>query len=509
MSQGTLPFQYSEEESSTGMTALSGLACYLEMAEAAGVWESIRRHLRLRVEGQGWTDVQVVTSLILLNLAGGESVDDLRTLESDEGLGRLLRMSETHRMRRSERRAQCKRWRKERRRSVPSPSAVFRYLGEFHDPSEEYRRQAHTAFIPRATEGLNGLCKVNADLVGFVGSHTQPTTATLDMDATLIETHKDQALYCYRKYKAYQPLTTYWSEADLVVHSEFRDGNVPAGHQQLRVLRESLEYLPSGVEQVMLRSDTAGYQQELLRYCAEGRSERFGVIGFAVGVDVTQAFRQAVSETAADEWKDMYRKVGEDAEYTGQQYAEVCFVPNWVGHSRNNPVYRFLAIREPLRKPPLPGMDAQLELSVPIMEMADGAWYKVTGIVTNRDLPGDELIRWYRQRCGKGEEVHSVLKEDLAGGRLPSGLFGVNAAWWAISVLAFDLNSAIKQLALGSQWVSKRLKAIRFGIINLPGRVVRHARRLIIRLPRGHPSFELLVDARRTTLAMANAPPGC
>ena len=38
--------------------------------------------------------------------------------------------------------------------------------------------------------------------------------------------------------------------------------------------------------------------------------------------------------------------------------------------------------------------------------------------------------------CGKGEEVHRVLKEDLAGGRLPSGQFGVNAAWWAIAVLA-------------------------------------------------------------------------
>ena len=42
------------------------------------------------------------------------------------------------------------------------------------------------------------------------------------------------------------------------------------------------------------------------------------------------------------------------------------------------------------------------------------------------------------QRCGKGEEVHGVLKDDLAGGRLPSGLFGANAAWWAIAVLAFN-----------------------------------------------------------------------
>ena len=479
--------------------------------------QSVSRHVRVRASGQGWTDSQMIISLVMLNLTGGESVDDprsgrgqvLRILEADEGLSRLLRMSETHRMRRSERRAQSKRWRRERRRSVPSPSVVFRYLRGFHNPSEEDRRRAHTAFIPRANEPLNGLCKVNAEVVGFVESHSGHTQATLDMDATLIDTYKDQTLYCYRKHKMYQPLSTYWYEADLIFHSEFRDGNVPAGHEQLRVLRESLQYLPPEVEQVRLRSDTAGYQQELLRYCAEGRDERFGVIEFAVGVDVTTAFRQAVSETAADEWKELYRRVDEDIEYTGQQYAEVCFVPNWVGHSRDNPEYRYLTIREPLRKPPLPGMDAQLELSVPIMEMADGAWYKVTGIVTNRDVGGDELIRHGEQRCGKGEEVHGVLKTDLAGGRLPSGLFGTNAAWWAISVLAFNLNSAIKQLALGDRWVSKRLKAIRFGIINLPGRVVRHARRLIIRLPRGHPSFELLVDARRTTLAMANAPPGC
>ena len=104
------------------------------------------------------------------------------------------------------------------------------------------------------------------------------------MDATLVETRKQEALYSYKKYRAYQPLITYWSEAELIVHSEFRDGNVPAGHQQLRVLIEALGRLPAGVEKVMLRSDTAGYQRELLRYCAEGRDERFGVIEFAVGL---------------------------------------------------------------------------------------------------------------------------------------------------------------------------------------------------------------------------------
>ena len=102
--------------------------------------------------------------------------------------------------------------------------------------------------------------------------------------------------------------------------------------------------------------------------------------------------------------------------------------------------------------------------------------------------------------------MHSVLKEDLAGGRLPSGKFGSNAAWWAIVVLAFNLNSAMKRLVLGEEWVSKRLKAVRFGVICVAGRVVRHARRLTIRLARGHPTHDLLVSAQRRIHALANTP---
>ena len=101
-----------------------------------------------------------------------------------------------------------------------------------------------------------------------------------------------------------------------------------------------------------------------------------------------------------------------------------------------------------------------MSLSFPTMELSDKGWYKIFGVVTNRELAGDELIWWYRQRCGKSEEAYGVLKEDLAAGRLPSGNFGANAAWWAITVLACNLNSAMKQLALGKEWVSKRLKSL-------------------------------------------------
>ena len=297
------------------------------------------------------------------------------------------------------------------------------------------------------------------------------------MDATLIETRKQEALYCYQGYKACQPLVTYWAEADLVVHSEFRDGNVPARFEQLRVLRESLSHLPEGVGKALLRSDTAG-------------------------------FKRAAAEVEEREWRRLPRMVGELAVETGQEWAEVCYVPDSLAYSKDGPDYRFIAVRELLRRPPLPGMEGELEPPVPAMQMPDRGRYKIRGIVTNRELPGYEVVRWDRERCGKGEEVHGVLKEDLAGGRLPSGQFGANAAWWAMSALAFNLNSAVKQLALGDRWTAKRLKAVRFALINLAGRVVCHARKLLVRLARGHPSLPLLDGAHRRIAALAHGPPG-
>ena len=83
---------------------------------------------------------------------------------------------------------------------------------------------------------------------------------------------------------------------------------------------------------------------------------------------------------------------------------------------QEGPDYRYVAIREPLvGQLAFSGMEGQL--AFPTMEFAEGGRYKVFGLVTNPLIPGDELIRWYRGRCGKSEEAHSVMKGDLAGGR--------------------------------------------------------------------------------------------
>jgi hypothetical protein len=507
MAQGILPFQYEIEKSPSGMTALAGLPAYLDLALVSGLTKSIRRHLLvLSAQSQGWTDVQIVMSLVLLNLAGGNCVNDLRVLEGDEGFARIMRRveAESHGLSRKERRELERRWRKEQKRTVPSPSPVFRYLSLFHDPEQEEKREAGKAFIPDQNEYLKGLHLVNRDLVAFAQAKSPQMTATLDMDATLVETHKKDALYGYKGFKAYQPLNTYWFEHGMILHSEFRDGNVPAGHQQLRVFQESLACLPETVSKVYLRSDTAGYQWELMRYCAEGKDERFGVIEFAIGSDVTPEFKRAVAEVEASDWTPLYREFNKEQVKTGQEWAEVCFVPAGMGFSKKGPEYRYLAIREVLKEQTLPGIE-QVQLSFPTMDF-DKTRYKLFGVVTNRTVPGQELIDWHRERCGKSEEAHSIMKEDLAGGKLPSGSFGENAAWWIIMILSLNLNAIMRRLVLPKEWVGKRLKAIRFGFINIAGRVIKHAGQLFMRLSGGHPSANLLITTRQRILALAQAP---
>ncbi len=270
MAQGVLPFKYEAEKKTTGMTALAGLPAYLDLAKVIGLSKSIQKHLKIREGGQGWTDSQIVLSLILLNLAGGDCVEDIKVVEADDGFCEVLKKAEMHGLRRKVRRALLRRWRKERTRAVSSPSAIFRYLEKFHDNEQEKYRQSGKAFIPEPNEHLRGLLGVNRDLAAFTSVQGSESTATLDMDATLVATSKANALFCYKGYKSYQPLNTWWAEQEIILHTEFRDGNVPAGFEQLRVFKEALECLPEKVKQVRLRSDTAGYQHNLLRYCAQG-----------------------------------------------------------------------------------------------------------------------------------------------------------------------------------------------------------------------------------------------
>jgi hypothetical protein len=82
-------------------------------------------------------------------------------------------------------------------------------------------------------------------------------TATLDIDATVIACDKRAAKRAHDGNRGYELVLALWAEQDVIVADEFRDGNVPAGLGNCRVVEKALAALPGGIDKIYLRGDSA------------------------------------------------------------------------------------------------------------------------------------------------------------------------------------------------------------------------------------------------------------
>jgi len=83
MAQAVLPFKYEGERKATGMTTPGGLPAYLDLARVLGSSKSVQKHFKVRSGDQGWTDAQMVLTLVLLNLCGDGCVEDIKDFAAE------------------------------------------------------------------------------------------------------------------------------------------------------------------------------------------------------------------------------------------------------------------------------------------------------------------------------------------------------------------------------------------------------------------------------------------
>jgi hypothetical protein len=390
ISQGLLPFQLIQDTSKVLATFFGGLPLVMETFRALGLPQAIEKHLPLHQRLGKYREADYVESFVSVFAVGGDCADDFGVLREDERLKKLgLR--------------------------VPSPEAIRCFLNPFHQEELLERRVAHEAFIPEETALLEGLGRVNRDLVRKATSGETPWKVAIDLDATVIESHKREAYETYLGEKGYQPVIAYWAEEGLIVADEFRDGNVPAGTDLLPALKEALLALPSTFRLVRVRSDSATYVHELLNWCRKevpGRPR----IEFPISAKMREELRMAIQTLNEEAWK-LLRKLTDQGWIIGrEEWAEVEFVPSQPSWNKTMKPDRYLAIR--IRP-------AQGEF------FHDGTPHHYFAVVTNMwDWNRERLLRWQRERYGTVEKVHDVLKNDLGGGVLPSKRFFANAAWW-------------------------------------------------------------------------------
>jgi len=454
--EGELPFEYDWEPAEEVLTAYAGLPLFVRAIRSLDVPASVQRHLHLKQRQRGLDEATYVESFLVLNALGGDCLEDFARLREDAGLAEMLG------------------------HELPSPEAARKFLYAFHDEERIEQAQAElpvgqVSYIPSESEPLRALAQVNQDLVQAVARRcADQKIATVDLDATVIESWEREAKPTYQGSTGYQPVLALWAEMDLVLADEFRDGNVGAHVELLGVTQRALAGLPETVEERYFRGDSACYDQALLQWLRNGKRANGpeGFIGFAVSARMSESLKGKMGLISEAGWRP-YR---EDTEVICE-CAELPWDPAEHKAGEALDEVRYLAIRVRRRQGVL---------------FEDGVLTKHFAVVTNRfDFDAKRLLEWHREKAGSIEALHHVLKNELAAGVMPCARFGANAAWVRLAVMTHNVLTGLKRIALKPEYLRARPKRLRFKIFCSPGKLMHHARRLLARVGR---RFDELIE---------------
>jgi hypothetical protein len=416
------------------ITGHAGIPLAIEMFRATGAGVLADEVLRRKKKLFGLTPSQMLEGMFALWASGGERCDDLEHFRKDIALSQLLGFV------------------------PPSAQTARDFFEKFHREGAPTIWKGDLSSIPEENSFLAGLGAVNRTIIEHVQTRSGQSVATIDMDAVILECDKRDARRTYEGSLGYQPVVAFWAEQELILADEYRDGNVPAGCGNLRVLKKALANLPAFVTEINLRMDRAGHENELMDYADEEG------IRYAIGADMIRNLDKAAREVPEGDWI-----LDEDQGETVRQCAEVAYVPDTGGYlgKKEVPRRRYIAIRLIKKQGHF---------------FADGGDRKHFAVVTNRTESPLEIIRWQRMKAGTIEHVHHVVTSELAGGIVPSNKFGANAAWFRSNTILYNVLSAMRRLALPEEYRHARPKRLRFVLFNSVGRYVRHARETLLRM---------------------------
>lgn len=317
-----------------------------------------------------------------------------------------------------------------------------------------------------ARGGMAALRAVEEELAQAIWTRTGTADYTLDIDATVIEAEKKAAEMTYKGHRGYQPQLGYLAEDGLCLTHEFRAGNVPAQSGMLRFLKRCRRLCPKIKR---FRSDSAAYQAKVVNWC---QAKDWG---FTITADQDVAVKEVIKTV-----RDWTVLVDQDGQPTDREVGTAIHVMK--------------EVREPFRLVIQRWREPQLSLFEP-------QGYRHYVIATNRDeLSASEVVSFHNHR-GQVENSIKELKLGFGMEQMTSGDFRANAVWFALGVLASNLVQGMKCLFLDPDWKTKTVATLRWQLIQVAGRLVRHGRSLILRLAAGWEKYSLLLELRRRVLA--------
>jgi hypothetical protein len=308
-----------------------------------------------------------------------------------------------------------------------------------------------------------------------------PVRVILDLDGTLLTAHseKEGAAGTYKGGFGFHPLLCYEATTGEGLAGRLRPGNAGFNTAQdhIDLFEQALAQLPEKVVTpgLLVRCDRGGASHAFLDHLVQR-----GVC-FSVGLDLTQPVREAILALPERAWRPALAQDGDDRE--GAWVAELPLdLAGWPAGTR--------AICR--RERPHPG--AQLSFT-------DLNGYRFQVFLTNQ--PGARIARLeqlHRARAACEDRIRCGKDTGLAN--LPFRDFQPNTAWLELVLIGQDLLCWTQRLLLaGTELARCEPKRLRYRLLHVAGRLTRHARRLVLHLPRDWPwRTELLAAFERLRL---------
>ncbi len=302
-----------------------------------------------------------------------------------------------------------------------------------------------------------------------------PERVILDLDGTLVTAHSDKegAAGTYKGGFGFHPLLCYEATSEEALAGLLRPGNAGSNTaaDHIELLERALAQLPAEAigPGLLVRADRAGATHAFLGHVAERG------FGFSVGLDLTEPVREAILALPEEAWQPATASGGGARE--GAWVAELELdLGSWPEGTR--------AICR--RERPHPG--AQLSFS-------DENGYRFQVFLTNQQ--GARIARLeqlHRARAACEDRIRCGKQSGLRN--LPFRDFQANAAWLELVLIAQDLLRWTQRLLLADGELARcEPKRLRYRLLHVAGRLSRHARGLVLHLPRAWPWQRELVAA--------------
>jgi Transposase DDE domain group 1 len=215
--------------------------------------------------------------------------------------------------------------------------------------------------------------------------------------------------------------------------------------------------LPADERPVLVRSDSAGGRSKLAWHLRERG------IGFTLGMQIDAHVREAILALPEHAWTPAVEPDGR-----ARDGAEVAELTGWIDLHTWPAGTRMLCRREDAH----PG--AQLRLTD-----HDGHRFQV--FLTDQADPDIAALELrHRQRARVEDRICAAKATGLAN--LPFDRWRRNAVWLELVLAAQDLTCWTQALRLDGPLVRAEPKTLRYRLLHVAARIVRHARRLILRL---------------------------